>query len=89
MKYEIKLTLIGMDIVSSTVHGVLTFPEMLKSLVPVFRSRPNWANQSAPLLQIAGATAIVSTLLTVVGHPKAPMAAGNGGFRRGFPLKYH
>ena len=75
----------GMDIVSSTVQGVLTFPEMLKSLVPVFRSRPKEENQSAPRRIIVGATAIVSTLLTVVGQPKAPIAAGNGGFSLGFP----
>lgn len=75
----------GIDMVSSTVHGEFTLPEMLKSFVPVFRSRPNHANHSAPRLQIAGATAIVSTLFTVVGQPNAPIAAGNGGFKRGFP----
>ena len=74
-----------MDIVSSTVQGRLTFPEMLKSFCPVFRSRPIEANQGAPRRQIVGATAIVSTLFTVVGHPNAPIAAGNGGFKRGFP----
>ena len=79
------LTLIGMDIVSSTVHGVLTFPEMLNNLVPVFLSRPNHENHSGPRRQIVGATAIVSTLLTVVGQPKAPTAAGNGGLSLGFP----
>jgi len=30
---------------------------------------------------------IVSTLLTTVGAAKAPEMAGNGGFRRGWPLK--
>lgn len=35
--------------------------------------------------QLTGATAIVSTLLTVVGQPKRPISAGNGGFRRGLP----
>ena len=79
------LTLIGMDIVSSTVHGVLTFPEMLNNLVPVFLSRPNPANHSGPRRQMVGATAMVSTLFTVVGQPKAPTAAGNGGLSLGFP----
>merc|ERR1712226_1630458 len=74
---------IGIDIVSSTVHGVLTLPEMLNNLVPVFRSRPNCANQGAPRRQIVGATAIVSTLFTVVGQPNAPIAAGNVGFTHG------
>ena len=34
---------------------------------------------------LTGATAIVSTLLTVVGQPKRPMSAGKGGFKRGLP----
>ena len=29
---------------------------------------------------MSGATATVSTLVTVVGHPKTPTSAGNGGF---------
>merc|ERR1719355_250548 len=53
---------IGMDIVSSTVQGVFTFPEMLNNLVPVFRSRPNRAHritrrqtgQAAPEAPIPG-----------------------------------
>ena len=36
-------------------------------------------------LQIVGATATVSTLVTVVGQPKTPTSAGKGGFRRGLP----
>merc|ERR1712107_281703 len=39
----------------------------------------------SPLLQMVGATATVSTLVTVVGQPKTPTSAGNGGFRRGLP----
>merc|ERR1719414_700350 len=58
---------------------------MLKSLVPLFRSRPKPANQSPPRRQIVGATAIVSTLFTVVGQPKTPTSAGKGGFKRGLP----
>ena len=34
---------------------------------------------------ITGATATVSTLATVVGHPNTPTSAGKGGLRRGFP----
>merc|ERR1719370_466055 len=75
----------GMLISSSTVQGLFTWPEMLKSLEPELRVRPIPANQSPPLLQMVGATATVSTLVTVVGQPKTPTSAGNGGFRRGFP----
>ena len=75
----------GMDISSSTVTGALTWPEMQKSFVPLLRSRPNEANHSPLRRQMAGATATVSTLATVVGHPNRPMSAGNGGFRRGLP----
>lgn len=62
----------GTDISSSTVHGVLTWPEMLNSLVPEFLSLPKPANQVPPRRQISGATATVSTLETVVGHPNTP-----------------
>lgn len=62
----------GTDISSSTVQGVLTCPEMLKSLVPEFRSRPKLANQAPPRRQIVGATDTVSTLATVVGQPNTP-----------------
>ena len=75
----------GTDISSSTVHGWLTWPEMLYSFVPVLRGRPNDANQSPPRRQMVGATAIVSTLLTVDGQPNKPTSAGNGGLRRGLP----
>ena len=63
---------------------------------PEFLVRPMEANHSPPRLgsqpmsplpimrtvdlQMAGATATVSTLVTVVGHPKTPTSAGNGGF---------
>ena len=36
-------------------------------------------------VNLTGATATVSTLATVVGQPKTPMSAGNGGLRRGLP----
>src|SRR5690606_34012206 len=59
----------GMPIASSTLHGLFTWPEMQKILVPLFLGRPIPANQAAPLRRIAGPTAMVSTLLTVVGQP--------------------
>ncbi len=75
----------GMDISSSTVHGLLTCPEMQKSLVPELRGRPRPANHAPPRRQMVGATATVSTLATVVGQPNRPTSAGKGGFNRGFP----
>ena len=74
-----------MLISSSTTQGLLTCPDMQKSFVPEFLSRPNEANQLPPRRQMVGATATVSTLATVDGHPKRPTAAGNGGFNRGLP----
>ena len=59
----------GIPISSSTLHGLLTFPEIQKILVPLFFTLPKDANHSLPLLKIVGTTAIVSTLLTIVGHP--------------------
>jgi len=58
-----------MLISSSTLHGLLTSPEMQKIFVPVFLGLPKDANHFAPLLRIVGTTAIVSTLLTMVGQP--------------------
>jgi hypothetical protein len=52
---------------------------MPNSFVPALFLRPNAANQLPPLLRIVGATAIVSTLVTVVGQPKTPTFAGKGG----------
>src|SRR5690606_31551397 len=75
----------GIDISSSTVHGVLTCPDIQNSLVPLFFGLPNWLNHSPPLRQIVGATATVSTFVTVVGQPYKPMLAGNGGLSLGFP----
>ncbi len=75
----------GIDIYSSTVHGLLTCPEIQNSLVPLLFGLPKDANQEAPLLIIVGQTATVSTLVTVVGQLNAPTLAGNGGFSLGFP----
>lgn len=67
-------SLSGTDISSSTVQGELTWPEMLKSFVPEFLSLPKPENHTPPRRQISGATATVSTLDTVVGHPNTPDA---------------
>jgi len=56
---------------------------MQNILVPVFFAFPNDANHFPPLLKIVGTTAIVSTLLIIVGHPYNPIRAGNGGFNLG------
>ena len=72
---------------SSTTMGFLTCPEIPKSFVPRLFSLPKEANQSAPRRRMVGATATVSTLVTVEGQPKSPTPAGNGGLRRGFPWR--
>ena len=54
---------------SSTLHGLLTCPEMQNSLVPVLFLAPKLENQAPPRRRMVGATAIDSTLLTVVGQP--------------------
>ena len=56
---------------------------MQKILVPVFLGLPIEENHFPPLLRIVGTTAIVSTLLTIVGHPYNPTSAGKGGFNLG------
>src|SRR5262249_40331078 len=76
----------GMPMASSTLHGLFTWPEMQNSLVPVLLGRPMDENQAAPRRMMSGATAIDSTLLTVVGQPYRPTLAGNGGFSRGMPF---
>ena len=72
-----------MLISSSTLHGLTTLPEIQKIFVPLFFGLPKEANHSAPLLNIVGTTAIVSTLFTIVGQPYNPTSAGNGGFNLG------
>ena len=75
-----------MPISSSTLQGELTFPDIQKILVPVFLGLPIEENHFPPRLRIVGTTAIVSTLLTIVGHPYKPTKAGKGGFNLGWPL---
>ena len=43
-----------MPISSSTLHGLFTWPEMQKILVPVFFGRPSALNQAAPRRRIVG-----------------------------------
>jgi hypothetical protein len=76
----------GIDISSSTVHGLFTCPEIQNNLVPLLFGLPKDANQLAPLLSIVGHTATVYTLVTVVGQLKTPEFAGNGGFNLGLPV---
>ena len=56
---------------------------MQKILVPVFFGLPIEENHLDPFLSIVGTTAIVSTLLIIVGHPYKPTRAGKGGFSLG------
>ena len=58
-----------MLISSSTTQGLFTWPLIWKSLVPLLFSRPKEENHEAPRRMIVGATAIDSTLFTVVGQP--------------------
>ena len=43
----------GIDISSSTVHGLFTWPEILNNFVPLLRGLPKLANQAPPRRQIA------------------------------------
>ena len=43
-------------------------------------------NHLAPLLNMVGTTAIVSTLFIIVGQPYNPIKAGKGGFNLGNPF---
>ena len=52
---------------------------------PALFLRPKDENHSGPRRRIVGATATVSTFVTVVGQPKTPTLAGKGGLRRGLP----
>ncbi len=59
----------GIPIASSTLQGCSTWPEMQNSFVPTLLGRPIAENHAAPRRRMSGATAIDSTLLTVVGQP--------------------
>ena len=47
-----------------------------RRLVPRLLGLPKLENHDAPRLKIVGDTAMVSTFVTVVGHPKTPTFAG-------------
>ena len=68
------------------MQGLFTFPEIQNNLVPKLFFHPKEVNQLAPLHNIVGITATVSTLVTVVGHPYNPALAGKGGFNLGLPV---
>ena len=55
-----------------------TREDMKKSFEQLFQ-------KNAIALFLTGATATVSTLATVVGHPNTPISAGNGGLSLGLP----
>ena len=55
-----------------------THEDMKKSFEQLFQ-------KNAIALFLTGATATVSTLATVVGHPNTPISAGNGGLSLGLP----
>src|SRR6185437_17164124 len=69
-------SLSGMPMDSSTLQGLFTLPEMQNTFVPVLFGRPMPANHDAPRRRMVGATAMLSTLLTVVGQPYRPTPAG-------------
>ena len=71
---------------SSTLHGLFTCPDIQNIFEPVLFALPIEENQKLPLFKIAGTTAIVSTLLIIVGHPYNPIKAGKGGFNLGSPF---
>src|SRR5205809_414406 len=70
---------------SSYTPGLLTWPDMPKSLGPGEDFVPMDLNQSGPLSRIGGTQQSVSTLLMTVGRANAPAIAGNGGLLRGQP----
>jgi len=73
----------GIPISSSTLQGLLTFPEIQYIFDPVFFGLPKDANHLPPRLKIVGTTDIVSTLFIIVGQPYKPISAGKGGLSLG------
>ena len=60
----------------STRPVFLILPPRANTFVPLERSVPMEANQSAPFKMICGTLAKVSTLFSVVGLPNRPLTAG-------------
>src|SRR2546425_12045146 len=71
---------------ASYTPGFFTRPEIEYIRVPPSVLVPSAANHSAPRLMMGGTQQIVSTLFTIVGAPKAPLIAGNGGLILGQPF---
>ena len=67
--------------------GLFTWPLTQKSFVPGLFSVPHWRYHWPPWVTMCGTAESVSTLFTVEGMPKAPTAAGKGGFTLGWPRR--
>src|SRR5438477_9695727 len=74
-----------MPVGTSTRPVLLILPTSENTMVPLLRSVPIEAYQSAPLLMITGTLAQVLTLLMTVGLPHRPFWTGNGGRGCGSP----
>src|SRR5262245_37765239 len=74
------------DTGASYTPGFFTRPETEYMRVPPCVLVPSPANHAAPRSMIGGTQHSVSTLLTMVGWPKAPLMAGNGGLILGQPF---
>ncbi len=70
---------------SSHRPGRFTCPDTPYIRRPPSPGTPSDRNAWPPFSTIHGTVMMVSTLFTMVGHPKAPTTAGNGGLRRGSP----
>src|SRR6266566_463838 len=70
----------------SYTPGFFTRPETEYIRVPPCVLVPSPANHAAPRSMIGGTQQSVSTLLTIVGCPNAPLMAGNGGLILGQPF---
>src|SRR4029450_11786636 len=74
------------DTGASYTAGFFTRPDTEYMRVPPCVLVPSPANHAAPRVMIGGTQPSVSTLLTIVGCPKAPLIAGNGGLIFGQPF---
>src|SRR5260370_10123373 len=67
---------------TSYTPGFFTLPLTVSRRVPGDFSVPSLAYSAPPMLMIVGTVASVSTLLSSVGRPHAPLTAGHGGRQR-------